>query len=191
VDIKKSKVIIDGIRFDSTTNEVITGEKRIRLEPKVIQVLMLLAHNANKTVTNEEILENVWPETIVTSDSISQCISKLRQIFNDNPKQSRIIETIPKRGYRLIAPAQFVDEIQNVQNELVITEKKKSQKIRTILSTIAFLVSVLSIYGSGTSWGIGIAIVVAVTTIVYILSYFLVAISDRPSHNIKITKNDM
>jgi DNA-binding winged helix-turn-helix (wHTH) protein len=54
------------------------------------------------------------PGTFVTDDVLTRCISELRRVFEDNPKKSRFIQTIPKRGYRLIAPVGFNRAIATV-----------------------------------------------------------------------------
>ncbi len=76
----------------------------IRIEPKVMEVLVCLVNHAGETISKEELLETVWPRTFVTDDVLTRCVSELRHVFDDDPKQSRFIQTIPKRGYRAIAP---------------------------------------------------------------------------------------
>jgi TolB-like protein/DNA-binding winged helix-turn-helix (wHTH) protein len=74
-----------------------------RLEPKIMQVLVYLASHPDSAVTKEEILKAVWPETFVSDDVLVRSVSELRRVFDDNAREPRFIETIPKRGYRLIA----------------------------------------------------------------------------------------
>lgn len=75
-----------------------------RLEPKVMEVLLCLAEHAGETVSKEQFIQTVWRGTFVTDDVLTRSISELRRVFGDDPKESRIIQTIPKRGYRLVAP---------------------------------------------------------------------------------------
>ena len=75
----------------------------VRLEPKVMQVLVCLAEHQGELVTKEQLIRAVWADTFVTDDVLTRCISELRKALNDDPKQPRFIETIPKSGYRLIA----------------------------------------------------------------------------------------
>ena len=74
-----------------------------RLEPKVMEVLVCLASRAGEPVTKETILKTVWPETFVSDDVLTRSISELRRVFEDDAREPRFIETIPKRGYRLVA----------------------------------------------------------------------------------------
>ena len=79
-----------------------------RLEPKHMQVLQCLIEHQGNTVSKDELIAKVWPEVVVTEHSLNQAISKLRRIFEDDAKHPKIIETISKRGYRLIVPVEEI-----------------------------------------------------------------------------------
>lgn len=76
----------------------------IHLEPKVMEVLVCLAQHAGEPVSKEELLQTIWPGTFVSDDALKRCIFELRRVFEDDVREPRTIATIPKRGYRLIAP---------------------------------------------------------------------------------------
>src|SRR5215475_14043032 len=78
--------------------------RTVRLEPKVMGVLLCLAQHPSETLSKEQLFQAVWPNTIVTEDVLKRCIGELRRAFNDDARNPRVIETISKRGYRLIAP---------------------------------------------------------------------------------------
>jgi DNA-binding winged helix-turn-helix (wHTH) protein len=75
----------------------------VRLEPKVMEVLVCLAEHAGETLPKEKLLQTAWPDTFVTDDALKHCISELRRVFEDDAREPRVIQTIPKRGYRFIA----------------------------------------------------------------------------------------
>jgi tetratricopeptide (TPR) repeat protein len=75
-----------------------------------MDLLLLLASRPHGVVTREEILEHLWPDVIVGDDALARAISKLRRALGDDPRAPRFIETIPKRGYRLIATAPAAGE---------------------------------------------------------------------------------
>ena len=75
----------------------------IRLEPKVMQVLVCLAAHAGDAVPKERLMQTVWPDTFVGEDVLTRAISELRRAFGDDAKEPRVIQTIAKGGYRLIA----------------------------------------------------------------------------------------
>ena len=74
-----------------------------RVEPKVMQVLVCLAEHAGDVVEKERLIRAVWPDTFVTDDVLTRAVAELRRAFDDDARKPRFIETIPKRGYRLIA----------------------------------------------------------------------------------------
>jgi len=68
-----------------------------------MDVLVLMVTHAGQVVTREEFIKTVWSGTFVTDEVLSRCIYRLRQALGDNPRKPQFIETVPKRGYRLIA----------------------------------------------------------------------------------------
>ena len=90
--------------LDRERNEVRRGDAAIHLEPKVIEVLAHLASQSGRVVPREELLAAVWPGVIVGDDALTQAIIKLRKALGDDAHRPKYIETISKRGYRLIAP---------------------------------------------------------------------------------------
>ena len=73
-----------------------------RVEPKMMGVLVCLAEHTGEVVPKEKLLQAVWPDTFVSDDVLKRSVSELRHVFGDDAHESRIIETIPKRGYRLL-----------------------------------------------------------------------------------------
>lgn len=76
----------------------------VHLEPKVMQVLVTLSSEPGEVVTREHLRSVVWPDVFVGEDVLIRAISELRRAFSDDPRVPRTIETVPKVGYRLIAP---------------------------------------------------------------------------------------
>jgi TolB-like protein/Flp pilus assembly protein TadD len=94
---------IAGWTIHPTTNRMSSGSETVRLEPKVMQVLAYLAQRSGQTVTRDELARVVWAGTVVGDDAVTNAIIKLRKAFDDDSRSSKVIETIPKRGYRLLA----------------------------------------------------------------------------------------
>ena len=77
-----------------------------KLDPKVMDVLMLMAARAGQVVLREELLTRLWPKVVVTDDALTRCIYVLRRQFRlagGDDRYRTLIETVPKRGYRLNA----------------------------------------------------------------------------------------
>jgi DNA-binding winged helix-turn-helix (wHTH) protein len=83
------------------------GEQDIELRPKSFEVLCYLVHNAGRLVAKQELLDAIWPNVIVTSDSISQCIRELRAKLGDS--NHSLIKTVSRRGYLLNAAVSAKD----------------------------------------------------------------------------------
>jgi TolB-like protein len=88
---------------EPSLNTVSRNGSSIHLEPKVMEVLVCLARRPGEAVPKDQLLQTVWPETFVTDDVLIRSISELRRVFEDDARDPQIIQTIPKRGYRLVA----------------------------------------------------------------------------------------
>lgn len=97
-------------RVDAGTGELRRGNEALRVEPKVAEVLLHLARRSGQVVSRDELLNTVWPGVMVGDDALTQAIIKLRKALGDDAKRPTYIETLAKRGYRLIAPVGRVTE---------------------------------------------------------------------------------
>ena len=96
---------------DPATNELVRGTERVRLEPRAMDVLVFLAGRAGAVVTREELFAAAWPGTVVGDEALSQSVTKLRRALGDDSRAPAYIETISKRGYRLLAPVAAAPEV--------------------------------------------------------------------------------
>src|SRR6185369_17600096 len=76
----------------------------VRLTPKAFETLLVLVQHGVQVVDKEQLLKEVWPDTFVEEGSLSRNIHELRKALGDDTAQPSYIETIPKRGYRFLAP---------------------------------------------------------------------------------------
>lgn len=86
------------------------GAPERRLEPKIMQVLVYLSQRPGEVVSKEQLMKAVWPDTFVTDDVLLRCISELRKALEDDAREPRFIQTISKRGYRLIVPVEPAEQ---------------------------------------------------------------------------------
>src|SRR5262249_22650779 len=77
---------------------------RVPVPPKNYDVLAYLVERAGQVVTQDEILEALWPETYVNPEVLRKYILEIRKTLGDRPDKPEFIETLPKRGYRFVAP---------------------------------------------------------------------------------------
>lgn len=94
-------VLLNGYRFDREAKELLDGSgKAVPLRAQCLGVLSRLASKPGHVVTKEELMQAVWPDVVVTDDSLVQCIGDLRRVLGD--AQHRFVQTVHRRGYRLI-----------------------------------------------------------------------------------------
>lgn len=94
----------------------------VAIEPKLIELLVLFIEQPNSIITRQDILEKLWAGSIVTDNAINKLIANLRKVLGDNAKKPRYIQTIPKRGYRLVCQVTPIDEIARTQVESDLVE---------------------------------------------------------------------
>jgi TolB-like protein/DNA-binding winged helix-turn-helix (wHTH) protein/Tfp pilus assembly protein PilF len=93
-------------RIDAAERLLYRGETVISLPPKVTSTLLVLVQNAGRMVDKDVLMKAVWPDTFVEEGALTRNISLLRKTLGDTGEQAVFIETIPKRGYRFLAPVQ-------------------------------------------------------------------------------------
>jgi len=95
-----------GYRVDVQRNAVIAPSGERPLEPKVMQVLCALAERQGSVVTRDDLIALVWAKSFGADESLTRAVSILRRTFDDARDSPALIETVPKRGYRLIPPVE-------------------------------------------------------------------------------------
>jgi len=102
-------------------NILVRDQRTIHLEPKMMGVLVCLAQRSGEVVPKEQLVREVWRGTFVTDDVLIRCVSELRKAFGDSAGRPTIIETIPKRGYRLLLPVVPVARPNRDEGETLAT----------------------------------------------------------------------
>ena len=95
---------LGGFRIDPASGQVHGPDGTSRLEPKVMAVLAYLHDHAGEVVSREELIGSVWDGRPVVDEVVSRCIAALRRQLGESARHPRYIETVPKRGYRLLVP---------------------------------------------------------------------------------------
>jgi len=103
-------------RLDPGNQCLWRGEHRVPLTPKAFDVLRYLVEHSGRLVTQDELLEALWPETYVNPELIKKYILGIRKVLGDQHDNPVYIETLPKRGYQFIAPV--TDHVAEEPHEL-------------------------------------------------------------------------
>ncbi len=91
-------------RVEPRLNRLVDGGEEVRLEPRVMDLLVFLSRHAGRVVSKEEIFDAVWESRFVTDSALTRVVADLRKALGDDVRRPRFIATLSKRGYRLIAP---------------------------------------------------------------------------------------
>jgi TolB-like protein/DNA-binding winged helix-turn-helix (wHTH) protein/Tfp pilus assembly protein PilF len=115
---------------------------KIRLQAQPFQLLAMLLERPGQLVTREEICQKLWSaDTFVDFDhSLGTAINKIREVLNDSAAEPRFVETLPRRGYRFIAPVVSLDpdpELPRLPAEPARTAPKSRLRFRVIGAGIA------------------------------------------------------
>lgn len=104
----ESAVVVRFAEFeaDLRTGELFRGKKKIRLQEKPFQILRALVESPGQLVSNEELRHRLWSTNVFVDfdRGLKTAISKLRRALGDSGAHPRLVETLPRRGYRLVAP---------------------------------------------------------------------------------------
>ena len=96
------------VRVDLGRMAAVRGGSLIPLEPKAFDVLVHLIEHRDRLVTKDELLDAVWAGTFVTPNVLSRAVAQIRKALGEETHDVRYIETLPKRGYRFIAPVTVI-----------------------------------------------------------------------------------
>src|SRR5512146_2789037 len=94
--------------LDLTSGELCKYGTRIRLQEQPFQILAMLLERPGEVVTREELRQRLWPaDTFVDfNHGLNNAVNRLREVLGDSAEVPKFIETIPRRGYRLIVPVE-------------------------------------------------------------------------------------
>src|SRR5215831_12680583 len=92
----------EGYTLDIARNALRAADREIALRRKSFELLRYLVENPDRLVTKEELLKAIWPDVVVTDESLTHCVSEVRQAIGDS--RQTIIVTVPRRGYRFTSP---------------------------------------------------------------------------------------
>jgi DNA-binding winged helix-turn-helix (wHTH) protein len=104
---------------DPELNRVSTGDTLVQLEIRFMQVLVYLAERAGSVVPRKELFDAVWATEYVSDNALTHAIAELRKALGDSAREPAYIETVQRRGYRLIAPVSGFERADRVVGERV------------------------------------------------------------------------
>ena len=98
----------EGFQLDPVERRLRRGDRQVELNSRYLDALALLVREQGRLVSKDRFLDEVWRGVPVTDEALTQCIKTLRRQLGDDAALPRFIETVPKHGYRFIAPVEAV-----------------------------------------------------------------------------------
>lgn len=98
-------------RVDPATNTLNSGELSRQIEPRAMDVLLHLARHPHTVISAETLLDACWGDSPASDNAVHKIITQLRRALDDSASEPRYIETIRKRGYRLVAELSYEDDV--------------------------------------------------------------------------------
>jgi TolB-like protein/DNA-binding winged helix-turn-helix (wHTH) protein/Flp pilus assembly protein TadD len=150
------KVQFAGFEVDIRAGQLRKHGRRIRLQQQPLRILALLLENPGAVVSREELQKAIWPaDTFVDFDvGLAAAIHKLRQALGDSAEAPRFIETLPKRGYRFIAPVNSVqgaDKAESSPASQQPQDQTSARRVRPSHKVVAAVV-LLIVITAGVWW---------------------------------------
>lgn len=118
-------------RVHLDTGELSQDGRRTKLDPRAMRILMYLAERPGQVVGVKELLDGVWGRAIVTPHSVYEAIAALRQALEDPSDKPEYVVTLPRRGYRLIAPVETDSPPAEVPTATPVTVEAASDVVMT------------------------------------------------------------
>jgi DNA-binding winged helix-turn-helix (wHTH) protein len=100
----------EGFSLDARDRRLRRGDVPVELNARYLDALTLLVREQGRLVSKDRFLEEVWRGVPVTDEALTQCIRTLRRQLGDDAARPRFIETVPKHGYRFIAPIEWIGD---------------------------------------------------------------------------------
>ena len=114
------------------------------LLPKVMTLLLYFIENPNRLLTFDELNQAVWPKEVVGDNAIYNLIGQLRKVLGDKASKPQYIETLSKKGYRLIAPVKLISN-KPITKSAPKTISKKRRLIELMIGLIGVIYLVYSV----------------------------------------------
>jgi serine/threonine-protein kinase len=93
---------------EPSLNRITRGQEVAQIRPLLMDLLVFLADSGGRVIPKDELIEHVWEARFVSDSALARSLTELRQSLGDSPEDPRYIQTIPKRGYRMVASVALV-----------------------------------------------------------------------------------
>jgi DNA-binding winged helix-turn-helix (wHTH) protein len=127
------------VEIDPGCATVLRRGREVALRAKAFLVLLYLLQQRHRVVSKEELFDRIWPDTSVTDATLAGCIQEVRKALGDDAKVPRFIKTLPKLGYRFVAPVAEVEAGAPATDRPSVAETVPAPKWRWTRAVVAGL----------------------------------------------------
>src|SRR5205814_9519756 len=117
------------IRLKTAERVLLREGELVPLTPKVFDILLTLVEKGGQVVEKDDLMKRVWPSTFVEEGNLTQNVSLLRKALGESPSGPQFIETVPRRGYRFVAP---VNKISGTNGEYLEKNPNKHNPLAAL-----------------------------------------------------------
>jgi DNA-binding winged helix-turn-helix (wHTH) protein len=110
-------------RLDPLRRHLLTDDTPVPLTPKAFELLLVLVEHRERVIEKDELIERLWPDTVVEEANLTVNMSALRKALGESPAEHRYIVTVPGRGYRFVAT---VNEVWEESPDLIVEQHTSS-----------------------------------------------------------------
>ncbi len=121
-------------RLDARKHLLLRGGQPVGLAPKALETLLLLVESSGRVLEKDELMNKLWPDTVVEEGNLAQHIFTLRKVLGEGPSDHRYIVTVPGSGYRFVAEVRKASEapyhtVQGEEADELIVEKRTVSRV--------------------------------------------------------------
>jgi DNA-binding winged helix-turn-helix (wHTH) protein/tetratricopeptide (TPR) repeat protein len=149
--------LFGGFRLDAATRELWRGAELLVLPPKIFETLVWLIEHRDRAVGRDELIAAVWGQTDIPDNLLAQVIARLRRLVDDGLSGDSAIRTIPRFGYRWVAPTAVADEADSIAPDLATKVAAQPTSTRRSRRTpwwvvVAVVLGLAAVVGAGIAW---------------------------------------
>jgi DNA-binding winged helix-turn-helix (wHTH) protein/TolB-like protein/Tfp pilus assembly protein PilF len=148
-DITDASFRVGEWQVDPALDQISRDQETVRLEPRTMRLLVRLAEAPGQVVSSRELLDSVWSGVVVGPASVYQAISQLRKLLGDTDPVPTFIATVPRKGYRLVAPVQRVPTPATLATEPPVSTVQPTNPARRLPTHLMWGIASLLVVALG------------------------------------------
>jgi DNA-binding winged helix-turn-helix (wHTH) protein/TolB-like protein/tetratricopeptide (TPR) repeat protein len=135
--MSKASYEFGSFRVDAARRTLLCDAQPVTLTPKNMETLLVFLENRGRVLEKDELMNLLWPDSVVEENNLTQNISALRKALGERPNEQRFIKTIPGRGYRFVAEVRVIPDdpaemiVRQSRISMVVEEEEQDEELRS------------------------------------------------------------